>query len=246
MIAYKNRFLSFGVVFYDEVYAVKGKKIDVIREDQFSRSGFFSHPCTTMHLDLSRTESEIFDGFEKNTKYEIHRASSKDNLVIEDIALPEGKKFFLDLYAEFATGKGLPRLESKEIDLLINTGQFCIRGAFTAEKHPLVVHTYILSNGRARLAHSVSLFRETNDSAIRNITGRANRLLHWEDIRYFKHLGYKIYDLGGINPDKKNVETQSINKFKECFGGTVIKEFNSIVPITFKGFLFAMYKKLMR
>jgi lipid II:glycine glycyltransferase (peptidoglycan interpeptide bridge formation enzyme) len=75
--------------------------------------------------------------------------------------------------------------------------------------------------------------------------GRANRLLHWEDIRYFKSQGYLIYDFGGIGVDINDKEKQAINKFKECFNGVRVKEYKSLVPVTFKGFLSVFYKKII-
>jgi lipid II:glycine glycyltransferase (peptidoglycan interpeptide bridge formation enzyme) len=75
--------------------------------------------------------------------------------------------------------------------------------------------------------------------------GRANRLLHWDDIRYFKNQGYSIYDLGGISIDVADKERQAINKFKECFGAVQVKEYKSFIPVTFKGFACLFFKRIM-
>jgi lipid II:glycine glycyltransferase (peptidoglycan interpeptide bridge formation enzyme) len=76
------------------------------------------------------------------------------------------------------------------------------------------------------------------------MTGRANRLLHWEDILYFKNQGYEIYDLGGITLDESNKEGQAIAKFKRCFGGTLIKEYKSWIPVSPKGWALVCFKVL--
>jgi lipid II:glycine glycyltransferase (peptidoglycan interpeptide bridge formation enzyme) len=76
------------------------------------------------------------------------------------------------------------------------------------------------------------------------MTGRANRLLHWEDIRYFKNQGFSTYDFGGITADINDKEKQAINKLKECFGGVKTKEYKSSAPVTLKGFLVLLYKKI--
>ena len=244
MIVYSNRFLTYGISFYDDIYSIKDNKIDVLRLDQYSRKYFYSHIHTTLHIFLSKNESEIFENFEKNTKYEINRAKNKDNITIRSLNLPEEKQLFYDFYSVFSEQKKLPPLGTRETDLLIEAGKFLIRAAFCADGTLLVMHSYILSNNRARLAHSASLFRDSGDNAFRTLTGRANRLLHWEDIVYFRQKGYSIYDLGGINTDKTNSETLSINKFKECFGGTVVNEYNSLLPVSLKGLFYILYKKI--
>jgi lipid II:glycine glycyltransferase (peptidoglycan interpeptide bridge formation enzyme) len=75
--------------------------------------------------------------------------------------------------------------------------------------------------------------------------GRANRLLHWDDICFFKNNGFLIYDMGGYSMDKDNEELQAINKFKEGFGGEIIKEYKSQIPQTFKGSIFLLCKKIL-
>ena len=244
MIVYSNRFLTYGITYYDSAYNIKRKKIDVLRLEQYSRKYFYSHIHTTLHILLSKNESEIFENFEKNTKYEINRAKNKDNIIIKSLSLPGEKQQFYDFYSVFAEQKKLQPLGIRETDLLIEDGKFIIRSASSADGTLLVMHSYILSNNRARLAHSASLFRESGDNAFRTLTGRANRLLHWEDILFFRQQGYSIYDLGGINTDKNNSETQSINKFKECFGGTIVNEYNSLLPVSLKGLVYILYKKL--
>jgi lipid II:glycine glycyltransferase (peptidoglycan interpeptide bridge formation enzyme) len=106
------------------------------------------------------------------------------------------------------------------------------------------MHAYITFNNRARLLHSASLFRKANDVSLKNLIGRVNRLLHWEDIKYFKENQYLIYDFGGIDNDSTNQETQYINKFKMGFGGKVVKEYKSLIPVSLKGYLYLFYKKI--
>jgi lipid II:glycine glycyltransferase (peptidoglycan interpeptide bridge formation enzyme) len=67
-------------------------------------------------------------------------------------------------------------------------------------------------------------------------------LLHWEDILYFKANGFKVYDLGGVSMDTTNQDRQAINKFKECFGGILVKEYNSLIPVSPKGYLYVLYQ----
>jgi lipid II:glycine glycyltransferase (peptidoglycan interpeptide bridge formation enzyme) len=91
---------------------------------------------------------------------------------------------------------------------------------------------------------SASLFREADEVSYRNMIGRANRLLHWEDILYFKDQGYEIYDLGGVTLNQSNKEGQAIARFKECFGGSLVKEYKSWIPVSFKGWVLFGFKVL--
>lgn len=244
MITYSHRYLSYGLVLYDEKPDTDSK-IDILRMDQCSKPRWFASTYTTLHIRLDADESAIFDGFEKNTKYEINRAATKDGISVKELKFPEERTEFYSLYNSFADQKGIPRIGEAETDLLIEAGRFKARAAYSAEGELLVIHTYITGNGRARLAHSISFFRDSSDNAKRNLIGRANRFLHWEDIRHFKSEFYSVYDLGGIDTDSANRETMSINRFKECFGGFVATEYNSLVPASPKG-LAALLLKILR
>jgi lipid II:glycine glycyltransferase (peptidoglycan interpeptide bridge formation enzyme) len=93
--------------------------------------------------------------------------------------------------------------------------------------------------------HSASLFRSYDDNLHRNLIARANRLLHWEDIKYFRDLKYLIYDFGGIDLDLSNKETKTIGEFKKGFGGQIVKEYKSFVPVTAKGLICLIYRKIL-
>lgn len=242
MISYKNRYLAYSLVYFGEKY-LNQVKTDIIYENQYPARRWFSKPFYTLFIDLAQDEESIFSTFDKNTKYEINRAKNKDNITTAVFDSQKQRKIFYDFYDEFAKTKNLNSLGTREAGLLIDNGMFVIRTA-SLNNEALVFHTYITANGRARLAHSASLFRESEEGAYRNLVGRANRLLHWEDMLYFKKMGYLIYDLGGINPDMANEETKAINRFKECFGGKQVIEYNSIIPSSLKGFLYLVYRKL--
>jgi len=53
----------------------------------------------------------------------------------------------------------------------------------------------------------------------RNLIGRANRWLHYQDMRRFKAKGFALYDFGGYAKDSGDVDLQRINQFKEGFRG---------------------------
>jgi lipid II:glycine glycyltransferase (peptidoglycan interpeptide bridge formation enzyme) len=241
ILKYKKHNITYGLTYFNESYVKKN--IDVIYEWQYSQKNRFSEDFYTLFIDLNEEEEAIFHRFEKNTKYEINRAMNKDGIVIETLNAKTDRQAFYDFYNQFAETKNREPIDTQETDLLIDNNMFSIRVASLGNEH-LVFHSYVTANRRARLMHSASLFRETDDNAYRNLIGRANRLLHWDDIRYFKNQKYSIYDLGGVAMDKSNTQGQAINKFKECFGGTLVKEYKTWVPVTLKGWALMCFKTI--
>ena len=55
--------------------------------------------------------------------------------------------------------------------------------------------------------------------------GNANRLLHWEAIKYAKEKGIKEFDWGGlwsVEEAEKDESKRTVNFFKQSFGGEII------------------------
>jgi hypothetical protein len=44
--------------------------------------------------------------------------------------------------------------------------------------------------------------------------------------------------------DLQDKEGQDINKFKEAFGGTLVKEYKSLIPVSTKGLIYLCLKKI--
>jgi lipid II:glycine glycyltransferase (peptidoglycan interpeptide bridge formation enzyme) len=246
MIQYIKKFnfvgnLKYGLTYFDESYNPSG--VDIIQEFQYSQKRKFSKDFYTLLIDLGKKPEDLFSCFEKNTKYEINRARNKDGVLIETLDAAKEKDAFYDFYNRFALTKNREPIGTAEIDSLVANNMFTLRAA-SFEGERLIYHSYITANNRARLAQSASLFRASDNPAFRALTGRANRLLHWDDILYFKDRGYKIYDLGGVTPDKSNNEGQAIARFKECFGGSLVKEYKSWIPVSFKGWMLFCFKVL--
>jgi lipid II:glycine glycyltransferase (peptidoglycan interpeptide bridge formation enzyme) len=246
MIQYTKHFkfigdLKYGLSYFDESYNISS--VDIVRELQYSQKRYFSEIFYTLFIDLRKDPDALFFSFEKNTKYQINRARNKDKIFIETLDATKEKNAFYDFYNQFALTKKRKPIGTSEIDLLIANNMFTLRTA-SFEGERLIYHSYITANNRARLAQSASLFRASDSTAFRALTGRANRLLHWDDILYFKDRGYKIYDFGGVALDKSNKEGQTINRFKECFGGTLVKEYKSWIPVSRKGWALFCLKVL--
>jgi lipid II:glycine glycyltransferase (peptidoglycan interpeptide bridge formation enzyme) len=101
---------------------------------------------------------------------------------------------------------------------------------------------FIVYGDRVRLTHSITRMSSAKTSAARSQLGRANRLHHWEDMRFFRSSGMAFYDLGGWSGADPRL--RSIDKFKESFGGEVVTTYNAIIPATLKGRLIATIFRL--
>jgi hypothetical protein len=246
MIIYKNKYLTYGLAYYNESSFNKTQyttpcKIDIIRESQYTKKKIFSQEFYTLLIDLTLEEDKIFSSFEKNTQYEIKRSKNKDGITTVTLNAKEDRYLFYNFYEKFAKMKNLHPLGTRETDMLIDNDMFTIRAAIYNDEK-IVFHTYITANNKARLAQSSSFFRESTIEGGKSLIGRANRFLHWDDILYFKERGYSIYDLGGISKNSASPENDSIDKFKKCFGGSLAKEYNSTVPVSLKGHLYLLYR----
>ena len=68
MYIYQNRFLTYCVLFYNEKLQ-KIPSADVYKLNQYTVKGFLNTTFTTIHIDLTKDENDIFSNFEKNTKW---------------------------------------------------------------------------------------------------------------------------------------------------------------------------------
>ena len=77
------------------------------------------------------------------------------------------------------------------------------------------------------MLYSASVLAQSADSSARNLIGRANRYLHWHDIRLFRDRGYDLYDFGGLDVTGRSEKTAGIAQFKRGFGGEVRPVYSS-------------------
>jgi len=211
-------------------YYKQSKSCDIV-------TGYRKESFFTKVIDLNAPVTAIEANFDKNTAYEIRRAT-KDGVTS---VMGTGIKPFIEFYNSFALTKGLKKLNK---DFYKYKPHLFITKA-VHQGQDVVMHAYIRDNAlqRVRLLHSASLFRNENDTQLKAVAGRANRLLHFDDMYFFKQLGFKMYDLGGYAHDTKDPELLKINKFKDSFGGSLLQETDYVpISITFLSFL----KKIFR
>jgi len=248
MILVKSRFLTTGQVWFDD--EPTGEKVDVLLFRQRS-SPITSIRCVPFHTivtDLRRKPEEILSSFSKDTRYEIRRGESKDLFSFSHWQKNEQGVLqdFLRFYGKFAQQKGLPAANERELKAFATARAIAFSCCRSQEGEELVWHVYYTSPTRVRLLYSASLYRDTTNSAYRSMIGRANRFLHWQDMLFFKSEGVMVYDFGGWYAGNADKEKISINKFKEEFGGTVVKEYNCEQCMTLKARIVTIAGKLLK
>ncbi|OQY38303.1 MAG: hypothetical protein B6229_06200 [Spirochaetaceae bacterium 4572_7] len=231
----KKTFLNIEEIFYYEGASIESKA-DIVLLKQSKNSFNKGNKFITLHIDLKQDLESIEAEFKKNTKYEIRRATNKDNLEFkyDDSSVLTNYKEFIEFYDKFAESKGLQACNKKLIGRLIKENSLIVTYVEGKDSF-LVIHYYITDGNRARLLYSASQFRNVPDNNTRNLIGRGNRFLHREDIVYFKQNGYSILDLGGIAENEDNQETSQIDSFKKSFGGKRIVEYNCKIGKTILG-----------
>ncbi len=181
--------------------------------------GFKRVPKFTKIVNLTLSNDEIFNGFDKNTKYEVNRSEREDIKIYFTLSYDK----FKDIYNQFAKSKKLALLNDIDYfknNLFISTAYF--------EGEPVVCHSYLLDaeSKIVRLLHSASVIHDVEDKTFRGVVGRANRFLHYKDMLYFKEKNFLKYDFGGYAFETSNVTLQGINKFKDGFGGDLVEQSN--------------------
>ncbi len=197
-----------------------------------------SRGVRTLHLDLSRSEAELFARCARNNRYKISRAGDRDGLDFRMLTSPSEQETaaFLAFYDEFARAMGLVGVSPhwvRRIEALRAAGGLTISRIQGPDGDDLCYHSYIVDDRRARLFHSASHFRAEEGSTRRSLIGRANRYLHWRGILQFQALELAIYDFGGLTPGSE--AHRNIDEFKLSFGGTPVTEFNGVQGRTLPG-----------
>ncbi len=214
-----------------------------------SRFGFKRERHFTKVIDLSKKPEEVLELCRKNTKYEIKRADKED----VRFGTENDVNAFMDFYNLFVESKDILG-ENLNIDkdyfYLFKESLVITKAVFGNEI--LVMHSYITSKEakRTRLLNTASLFRYEDDAQKKNLTGRANRFLHYQDMVYFKNQGFYTYDFGGYAYKPEDIEKvvfKRINEFKDSFGGELLEESRYIsLPLYILMHIISMVKKVFK
>lgn len=180
----------------------------------------------TLHIDLTQSEDVIFSEIKQSFRYEIKRAVNADDIhfTINDRPSSEDILKFVNCYDSFAVAQSIGPANRKKLELLSNCGGLSISKCEDESGRILAIHALVKDHIRCRLLYSGS-FRNGADPERRALVGRANKAMHWLEIKRAKDLGFNIYDFGGLSVDRS---TDTIDSFKKNFGGGLVNEYNVI------------------
>lgn len=177
----------------------------------------------TLVTDLTQSGEELMLRCERNVRNEIRRAKKDgaqcrhymaEELRSREYLLRQFDKAYMEMHR--SKGMAAPSVFTY-MQQLLRANMLSISTCSIGDQIA-AYHVYITGDGIARLLYSVSVFRNTEDGALRSAIGRGNRMLHYEDMLWLKGQGYTCYDWGGYATDPA---LESINAFKRGFGGEV-------------------------
>ena len=235
MIVLRGRAATYGELWFDEPPPVDGD-VDIFqyRFRGAPVSNAHATPLLTMITDLAPGEDEILARFGKDCRYKIRRAESKDGLRLALTAKPGPRiEAFADFFDAFAQQKGHSPCDRHWLRAACAVGQLVLSVAYRGDE-ALVWHAHVLCAGTAGLQYTASHFRG-QDNDYRALVGRANRWLHWQELRQFKSMGLTRYDWGGLFADESTPERAGINRFKRDFGGEEIRVYECTEPVSARG-----------
>jgi lipid II:glycine glycyltransferase (peptidoglycan interpeptide bridge formation enzyme) len=204
---------------------------------------------STSIIDLRKSEKDLFKAITSGFSYQIRRAIERDNANVIVLTSPNKEDIdkFISFYDQFAPTKSLSVANREKLIQLAASCALTLSISTSKKAGPkwLSAHAYICDGKRARLLYSA---RNTSTvaSSEKNLAGRINKYMHWHIMLHFKSKGYEFFDFGGLS---RLEGLNSLNQFKEAFGGRRVIEYNCVRGITKKGkvaaLLFRIQNKLM-
>lgn len=231
---------------YGSTKKVSSKNVDVMitskvlfpneKPDKILSNKQFIHSFgKTLIIDLDQPENDIFANIHKNARYKINRASKRDPIYYHERKQPTDDEIndFIQFFDQFAKHKKLPKGNTERLQRLRDQEALIISYMTDEEGNVLCYHAYVNTGNYCSLLFSASARFE--NSTIRNMIGRANRYLHWQDIKSFRNMGHKWFDFGGLFVETLGDEEEHINRFKREFGGKEVDVDKRIYPLTLVG-----------
>ena len=200
------------------ILRVRQTAVEISNHKALIQKGIFRTSC----IDLTKSLEEIYREMDaKSCRYEIRKAEKEGERVQVSLNERSAQNDFLLLYNNFVRLKGHAHPMSKRrFEEYVKT---CDVWVVYYDGRPFCGHLVARDDriGRTRLLYSATCRLNSQEDA--KMTGPLNRYLHWYEIKFYKEMGIKIYDFGGIGDG-----TSSIAKFKLSFGGFRVEEYSYV------------------
>lgn len=239
-ITYKSRFLARAEIWYDNE-PEQLRSVDWILYQQRSQpvAGTRTIEHWTYAIDLTQSCKQLLANLSKDTASKIRRARERDKIACKflDPRDPAVMKDFEKMYNAFAALIGRAPLNHRRMESMAAAGALDLSAAIDPQGNVLVYHLNYFDSQRATALESPSLYRTLSESADRNLVGRANRYLTWAILLRYQEQGLKCFDFGGWYSGSTDHKRLGINRFKEGFGGKVVREYQCEQILTWKGWM---------
>jgi hypothetical protein len=195
-----------------------------------------------MCLDLTRDLGTLRSGMDSTSRRWLNRAEKMRHRTRVTVNDPAGREEFVDLYNRFArlhahsgpiSGKALQRLIGCSDLFMMYCDGRAVSGHLWLRDEP---------ERRVRLLFSASSRLDGNEEAA--ISGALNRLLHWQEIEFYKTAGIELYDLGGF--ENEHDRDSSLTRFKLSLGARIREENDYIFGRGLPVVLFKSYAAMPR
>jgi len=247
-IYYRELILKVGEVWFEAARPEVAADVVRLMQSPSPLAGGRSESFHTLWFDLSLSEEMLLKGMDRSTRYKVKRAEERDEITYRHGAVwePADLADFVAVYRSVQRENSAPPLKLGRLHGLARAGLLELSVVRDKESRDLSWHVHLVTDGMARMLHSVSGFSNTEDQEVQRLRGRANRLHHWLDMRRFRGIGCARYDFGGYYTGRSDEKKLRINFFKSGFGGQVVETFNCFYPVSALGRMAMQGRRMLR
>jgi len=222
----KNVFFFRTKIIYFAEYPHNVEGCHVLRfpfcKNKVEANGFTRIDFPTSVIDLTQDLDTIWRKLDKkSSRYAVNRAQ-RDRV---EFKINADYEQFYKINASLEAQKSYGGIMASKLETMRKYGTL-----FTARYAGEVLggHLYLEDEANMMLWLSASKRLEV-DREKATLIGNANRLLHWEAIKYAKEKGIKEFDWGGLWTEEeasKDESKKAINSFKLSFGGEIVPRYS--------------------
>ncbi|MFV0400694.1 MAG: hypothetical protein ACK5LX_08765 [Oscillospiraceae bacterium] len=225
-------------VFFAESYRTERAKADISMFVMCGDCAPVKHKVKhNLVIDLTQTEDEILGGMSREHRRVIRGCIRDEAFVIERIAKPSKEELdeFVAFFNEFSQNKGIYSLDAEHFKPYIDTGRFLLTKTRDRDSNVLGYLTYFYDEDRVSAQYSCSHFRMSEDPELRKQISHNTKYSHYSNMCYFKSLGLKKYDFGGLRLTPEGEPESGVDVLKLRFGGEIVTEYCFFYPNTLLG-----------
>ncbi|MBL7919643.1 MAG: hypothetical protein JNJ40_04970 [Bacteroidia bacterium] len=196
----------------------------------------------TLLVDLKQPLDTIWENIYYRTRSEISSFLNNQQFEHKILTNPSDKELdeFISLFNDFAKHKNIRKAEIFRLKAFLQNKILSI-SYIKQNNNFICINFYRLTKQRAANLSSFHLKHLYEKDYSASYFGRAHRVLHWLDIKAFKTMEADYYDFCGWYNGTEDKDLLNINKFKEQFTQTKVKEYSGVI---YKNKLLATLKKL--